>query len=180
MHFKTSCASLCLDYDELWWRCSRFGCPNHKVLMKTKSYSHINLLSEFMIIYPYTWLNYLGIIEETYMKLLSLVIPLIKKDTIMRTETTPHERSTRRFLATGRSYEDLKYSNYSELYSTRHVYKWWVHSQLSLVCARSVSFAKASYTRYSKLIQKDWSSKLVKFAWTSVATFIFQRACFCS
>jgi hypothetical protein len=51
--------------------------------------------------------------EETYLNLLSLVTPLIKKqDTIMRKAVTPHERltATLRFLATGRSYEDLKYS----------------------------------------------------------------------
>ncbi|KAJ8961244.1 hypothetical protein NQ318_008927 [Aromia moschata] len=51
--------------------------------------------------------------EETYLQLLSLVIPLIQKqDTVMRNSITPHERlsATLRFLATGRSYEDLKYS----------------------------------------------------------------------
>ena len=51
--------------------------------------------------------------EETYLNLLSLVTPFIKKtDTIMREAITPHERltATLRLLATGRSYGDLKYS----------------------------------------------------------------------
>ncbi|XP_031351783.1 putative nuclease HARBI1 [Photinus pyralis] len=51
--------------------------------------------------------------EETYLKLLRLVTPLIKKsDTHLRPSISPHERltSTLRFLATGRSYEDLKFS----------------------------------------------------------------------
>lgn len=51
--------------------------------------------------------------EETYLKLLSLVAPFIeKKDTIMREAISPHERltATLRFLATGRTYEDLKFS----------------------------------------------------------------------
>jgi hypothetical protein len=42
--------------------------------------------------------------EETYLKLLSLVTPLIRKqDTIMREAITPHERltATLRFLAAG-------------------------------------------------------------------------------
>jgi hypothetical protein len=81
-------------------------------LMKRTTYSHINLLSELKI-YPRDWHNYLRMNEETYLNLLSLVTPLIKKqDTIMREAVTPHERltATLRYFATGRSYEDLKYS----------------------------------------------------------------------
>lgn len=51
--------------------------------------------------------------EETYVNLLALVSPFIKKkDTVMRQAITPHERltATLRFLATGRSYECLKFS----------------------------------------------------------------------
>ncbi|CAK1591625.1 unnamed protein product [Parnassius mnemosyne] len=51
--------------------------------------------------------------EEIYLNLLSLVSPLIRrKDTVMRNAISPHERltATLRFLATGRSYEDLKFS----------------------------------------------------------------------
>lgn len=51
--------------------------------------------------------------ETTYQKLLSLVSPLIKKkDTVIRRAISPHERltATLRFLATGRSYECLKFS----------------------------------------------------------------------
>ena len=51
--------------------------------------------------------------EPTFLELLSLVTPIIEKqDTIMRTAITPHERltCTLRYLATGRSYEDLKFS----------------------------------------------------------------------
>jgi hypothetical protein len=81
-------------------------------LMKRKSYSNVILLSELKI-YPRDWHNYLRMNEETYLNLLSLVTPLIQKqDTIMREAITPNERltATLRFLATGRSYEDLKYS----------------------------------------------------------------------
>jgi len=47
------------------------------------------------------------------MELLSLVISLIKMtDTIIRNAISPHEKltTTLRFLATGRSYEDMKFS----------------------------------------------------------------------
>jgi hypothetical protein len=51
--------------------------------------------------------------EETYLHLLSLVAPLIeKKNTVMRNTIPPNERltATLRFLAAGRSYEDLKFT----------------------------------------------------------------------
>ena len=51
--------------------------------------------------------------ENTYLELLNLVTPLIeRKDTVMRPAITAHERltTTLRYLATGRKFEDLKYS----------------------------------------------------------------------
>jgi hypothetical protein len=44
--------------------------------MKRKTYSHVSLLSELKI-YPRDWHNYLRMNEETYLKLLSLVLPAI-------------------------------------------------------------------------------------------------------
>lgn len=81
-------------------------------LLKRAQYSHVNLLKELRF-HPKDWHNYLRMNEETYLDLLSRVSPLIKKeDTVMRTAITPHERltATLRYLATGRSLEDLKYS----------------------------------------------------------------------
>ncbi|CAH1963126.1 unnamed protein product [Acanthoscelides obtectus] len=81
-------------------------------LMKREHYSHINLVNELKFA-PKDWHNYLRMNEETYLKLLSMVTPLIKKqDTVMRKAISPHERltATLRFLATGRSYEDLKFT----------------------------------------------------------------------
>nr|CAI5837488.1 unnamed protein product [Callosobruchus analis] len=81
-------------------------------LRKREQYSHINLLNELKFA-PKDWHNYLRMDEETYLKLLSMVTPFIKKqDTVMRQAIPPHERltATLRFLATGRSYEDLKYT----------------------------------------------------------------------
>ncbi|KAG0721053.1 putative nuclease HARBI1 [Chionoecetes opilio] len=59
------------------------------------------------------WFSYLRMDEDSYRQLLSLVSPMIKKeDTCMRTAISPHERltATLRFVATGCSYESLKFS----------------------------------------------------------------------
>ena len=50
--------------------------------------------------------------EATYYRLFEMVAPLIQKeDTMMRKAISAHERlaATLRFLATGRSFEDLKF-----------------------------------------------------------------------
>jgi len=49
--------------------------------------------------------------EPTYLELLRMVTPFIaKKDTVMRQAITPHEKLTLRYLATGRTLEDLKFA----------------------------------------------------------------------
>ena len=51
--------------------------------------------------------------ENCYLKLLQHITPLMKRqDTVMRKSISPHERLTvtLRFLATGRNYEDKKFS----------------------------------------------------------------------
>lgn len=87
-------------------------CWSKNWLMKRETYSHVNLLNELKVT-PKDWHNYLRMDESTYLNLLSLVAPLIEKqDTVMRRAISPHERliATLRFLATGRSFEDMKYS----------------------------------------------------------------------
>lgn len=81
-------------------------------LLKRNKYSYTNLLNELKFA-PKDWHNYLRMDENTYLERLSLVTPMIQKnDTVMRPAITPHERltATLRFLATVRSYEDLKFS----------------------------------------------------------------------
>lgn len=81
-------------------------------LLKRDQFSHVNILNELRF-HPKDWHNYLRMDEDTYLELLSRVSPLIvRKDTNMRKAITPHERltATLRYLATGRSLEDLKYS----------------------------------------------------------------------
>ena len=81
-------------------------------LLKRQELSHLNLLNELRL-EPEDWFNYLRMDEETYMELLQIVTPQIKRmDTVMRKAISPHERlsATLRFLATGRSYADLKFS----------------------------------------------------------------------
>jgi hypothetical protein len=89
-------------------------------LQKRNTYSHVNLLTELKLA-PKDWHNYLRMDEETYLQLLSLVAPLIeKKNTVMRNAIPPNERltATLRFLATGRSDEDLKFTTIISF--TRH------------------------------------------------------------
>lgn len=81
-------------------------------LLKRDTYSHTNLLVDLKL-EPDDWRNYLRMDEDTYVDLLSRVSPFITyEDTIMRKPITPHERLsvTLRYLATGRSLNDLKYS----------------------------------------------------------------------
>lgn len=81
-------------------------------MLKRNQYSHVNLIKELKI-EPQDYRNYLRMDETIYLKLLSMVTPLIKKQhTVKRNITSPHERlnATLRFLATGRTYECLKLS----------------------------------------------------------------------
>lgn len=83
-----------------------------KWLLRRNKCSDVKLLRELSQ-EPIDFLNYLRMTEAVYQKLLSLVSPFIKKtDTVMRRAISPHERltATLRFLATGRSYECLKFS----------------------------------------------------------------------
>lgn len=55
-----------------------------KWLLERNQFSHVNLLNELRF-HPEDWPNYLRMDEDTYLKLLSLVTPIIqKKDTCMR------------------------------------------------------------------------------------------------
>ena len=78
-------------------------------LLKRDTLSHKNLLEEIRA-FPEDFQNFMRMDEETYLHLLSLVTPLIsKQSTVMRAAISPHERLTLtlRYLATGRSYHDL-------------------------------------------------------------------------
>lgn len=71
-------------------------------LRQRVKYLHVNLLTEFKIKSKIG--NYLRMDEETYLKLLALVSPLIeKRNTKMRDAINCHERltATLRYLATG-------------------------------------------------------------------------------
>lgn len=81
-------------------------------LINRQVYSHMHLINELRL-EPDDYRNYMRMDENSYTELLELVSPLLQKeDTIMRLAITPHERlsTTLRYLATGRNYEDLKFS----------------------------------------------------------------------
>lgn len=82
-------------------------------LRKRERYSHMTLLRDLKENNPDDFRNYLRMPDESFQLLLSQVSPLItKQDTVLRESITAEQRliATLRFLATGRTYEDLKFS----------------------------------------------------------------------
>lgn len=75
-------------------------------------FSHSNLMSELRVTAPDDFKNFLRMDSKTYDELLDKVRPFIeKKDTNMRIAISVNERlsATLRFLASGQSFEDLKF-----------------------------------------------------------------------
>ena len=80
--------------------------------LKRNDLTHINLLKDLKL-EPGVWYSYLRTDSEAYLELLLNVTPRTRKcDSVIIRAITPHERLsvTLRFLATGRSNEDLKFS----------------------------------------------------------------------
>lgn len=76
-------------------------------------FGHMPLLLELKENYPDDYRNYLRMDFQTFNKLLAIIAPkIIKQDTVMRQSIPPEERltATLRFLATGRSLQDLKFT----------------------------------------------------------------------
>ncbi|KAJ8929230.1 hypothetical protein NQ314_018109 [Rhamnusium bicolor] len=83
-----------------------------KWMRKRDKLSHLNLINELRFCVE-DFKNYFRMSDSSYDKLLTMVTPYLKKqDTHMRQAITPDEKLalTLRFLATGRSFEDLKFS----------------------------------------------------------------------
>lgn len=82
-------------------------------LLERRKYSHMNLLHELKSNEPADFKNYLRMENHTFYELLNMVRPFIEKqNTMMRESISAEERlvATLRFLATGRSFEDMKFS----------------------------------------------------------------------
>ncbi|KAJ8929203.1 hypothetical protein NQ314_018079 [Rhamnusium bicolor] len=82
---------------------------------KRKEDSHLKLVNFLRINYTDDYKNYFRMNEDMYNFLLQKVEPLIRKqDTIMRQAISPNEKlaATLRFLATGQTYEELKFVTY--------------------------------------------------------------------
>lgn len=78
------------------------------------TFSNQRLLKELKVSQPDDFKNFMRMDEETFLYLLDKVKPLIvKQDTFMRDAINEETRLsiTLRFLATGNSFEDLKFSN---------------------------------------------------------------------
>ncbi|XP_073519648.1 uncharacterized protein [Phyllobates terribilis] len=82
-------------------------------LQKRSELSHMQLVRELQEKNPHDFRNYLRMSEESFKELLERVTPRIqRKDTAMRAAIPADERLavTLRFLATGRSFQDLHFS----------------------------------------------------------------------
>lgn len=82
-------------------------------LKKRENYSHIVLLNELKLSEANDYKNYLRMSEDQFERILRMVHPfLVRQDTTMRESISVNERLvlTLRFLATGRTFEDLKFS----------------------------------------------------------------------
>ncbi|XP_018118360.1 protein ANTAGONIST OF LIKE HETEROCHROMATIN PROTEIN 1-like [Xenopus laevis] len=82
-------------------------------LLKRETLSHMALLQELREHNPEDFKNYLRMSDSCFEVLLEAVSPLIQRqDTVMRKSISPEQRliATLRFLATGRTFEDLKFS----------------------------------------------------------------------
>lgn len=114
-----------MDFDSVVAVCGGFLCVDEKKkrkvprlwakqwLLQRNKFSHISLLSELATNEPKDFQNYLRMNEETFQELLGLVSSIIeRKNTNMRECVSSKERlvATLQFLASGRSYENLKFS----------------------------------------------------------------------
>jgi len=83
-------------------------------IAKRKEYTHLNILNEIKLSDPKDYQNYFRMSDVIYNQLLNMLRPFITKmDTNMRDSIPANERLavTLRYLATGRSFEDLKFSS---------------------------------------------------------------------
>lgn len=81
--------------------------------MKRYLFSHMKLIKHLRVHEPADFRNYLRMDDNTFKLLVELVRPKISKQTtIMRDPVSVEERLsvTLRYLATGSSYEDLKFT----------------------------------------------------------------------
>lgn len=81
---------------------------------KRKKYTHLNILNKVLLSDPKDYQNYFRMSDVIYNQLLNMLRPFITKmDTNMRDSIPANERLavTLRYLATGRSFEDLKFSS---------------------------------------------------------------------
>lgn len=113
METKTkACLAIILAFS-LKKRIKRKQWTKHWLRQKNK-YTHLNLLAEIKLnndIEDYE--NYFRMPAACFENILTLVTPfLTKEDTVIRTSISPREKLalTLRYLATGRSFKDLRFS----------------------------------------------------------------------
>lgn len=89
------------------------SCWTKKWLQRRDEFSHMTLLKELKENNPDDFRNYLRMSDEVFQEIHATIAPFIQKqDTMLRKAISSEQRliATLRFLATGRSLEDLKFS----------------------------------------------------------------------
>jgi len=118
-------------------------------LKKRHEFTHDNLLQELVISSSVDYKNFLRMDKETFIDLLGMVMPLIRKvDTKLRDAISASEwlSSTLRFLATGQLFEDLKFTTAISAQSLGHI--------IIETCSAIVSVLKESI-KVGVIIQKS-------------------------
>jgi len=114
---QVAAAVIILDECSVFWRKrknrKRRDMWAKKWLLGRDRFTHLNLLNFIRNDSPEDYKNYLRMSDENVQYLIAKVKPLIaKQDSVMRHALTPEARiaATLPFLATGRSFEDLKFA----------------------------------------------------------------------
>ncbi|XP_072275288.1 uncharacterized protein [Pyxicephalus adspersus] len=112
-------------------------------LLDRDNISHENLLSELRHSFPDDYKNYLRMSDVCFQQLLSAVGPFLQKqDTFMRKSITPEQRliATLRYLATGRSLQDMKFSTGISPQAMGHI--------IPETCAAIIDCLKDEYMKF--------------------------------
>ncbi|XP_069824530.1 uncharacterized protein [Dendropsophus ebraccatus] len=120
-------------------------------LQQRDTFSHMPLLQEIRDTHPEDYRNYLRMSEDSFVKLLNMVKPMIeKKDTLMRKAIPAEQRlaATLRFLATGRSLQDLRF--------TTAISQSMLSRIIPETCTAILMALKSEYLKFPKTPQ-EWN-----------------------
>uniref|UniRef100_A0A803KDN9 DDE Tnp4 domain-containing protein n=1 Tax=Xenopus tropicalis TaxID=8364 RepID=A0A803KDN9_XENTR len=126
-------------------------------LLNREKLSHMGLLKELRERNPDDFHNYLRMSESSFTSLLQAVAPMIsKQDTCMRQSIPAEQRliATLRYLATGRSFEDLKFTTGISAQALGRI--------IPETCNAIIESLKAEYLKFPST-EVEWKSVAKQF-----------------